>query len=362
MEGCTGQGWEGSGWAWEAWGWCPDSSRDTQASADREAACHEAPQRVKRCCGSRGRPIHRGHLCATPGSSMSAVTSKAPAILHLLWPFYSQCATSWCFTHTLTCWQHGSCGAVHTAADRPGGAGCGAGPPRHQNSPAQQALAMVASSPHALPPSAQRIPRPTAQAQSAFSTGQPAEPVYQQIGTRHQDGDTLDQLNVEPTTSCPDHLARLLSSSSVVTGWPGPLPAKPSSEHSSTAGASSGLGYTSGRSSSNSFRGRGKVPGKSTGQDGKGSSTARPKDEALVNSLAHVAQALCAVLGRQEKGLIMNRLISTCKAEGAWVGAHEECLFRAPTCTAQLNTQDWRLQNPYVDCVYCCVHRARELE
>ncbi|KAL6764200.1 hypothetical protein V8C86DRAFT_2477546, partial [Haematococcus lacustris] len=130
--------------------------------------------------------------------------------------------------------------------------------------------------------------------------------------------DMVDQLSEEPTTSCPDHLAHLLASSPVVTGWPGPLPAKPSSEHSSTAGGSSGLGHTTGTSSSNSGRGRGKVPGKSTGQGGKGSSTACPKDLALVNSLAHVAQALCAVLGRQEEGLIMDQLISTISPEPPW--------------------------------------------
>ncbi|GFH12443.1 hypothetical protein HaLaN_08137 [Haematococcus lacustris] len=57
------------------------------------------------------------------------------------------------------------------------------------------------------------------------------------------------------------------------------------------------------------------MKGKSTEQGGKGSSTACPKDLAVVNSFAHVAQALCAVLGRQEEGLIMDQLISTCKAE-----------------------------------------------
>ncbi|GFH10093.1 hypothetical protein HaLaN_05344 [Haematococcus lacustris] len=66
----------------------------------------------------------------------------------------------------------------------------------------------------------------------------------------------MDQLSVEFTTSCPDHLARLLSSS--------------------------------------------------------------PADLAVVNSFAHVAQALCAVLGRQEEGLIMDQLISTCKAEDSY--------------------------------------------
>ncbi|KAJ9524467.1 hypothetical protein QJQ45_019582 [Haematococcus lacustris] len=128
--------------------------------------------------------------------------------------------------------------------------------------------------------------------------------------------DIEEQLNVKPTTSCPDHLARLLASSPAMTGWPGPLPAKPSSEHSSTAGASLGLDHTSSRSSSNSCRGRGRVKGKSSGQGGKGSSSACPKDLAVVNSFAHVVQALCAVLGRQEEGLIITQLVSMCKAEG----------------------------------------------
>ncbi|KAJ9524383.1 hypothetical protein QJQ45_008580 [Haematococcus lacustris] len=131
--------------------------------------------------------------------------------------------------------------------------------------------------------------------------------------------DMVDQLNVEVTTSCPDHLARLLASSPVVTGWPGHPPVKPSSNHSSAAGANSGLSHTSGSSSSsssNSCQGRGRVKGKSPGQGGKGSSTACSKDLAIVNSFAHVAQALCAVLRRQEEGLIMDQLISTCKAEG----------------------------------------------
>ncbi|KAJ9512474.1 hypothetical protein QJQ45_018766, partial [Haematococcus lacustris] len=129
--------------------------------------------------------------------------------------------------------------------------------------------------------------------------------------------DMVDQLTVKPTTSCPDQLARLLASSPAATGWPGHPPAKLSFEHSSTAGASSGLGRTSDSSSSNRGRGRGRVQGKSTGQGGKVSSTACPKDLAVVNSFAHVAQALCAVLGRQEEGLIMDQLISTCKAEGS---------------------------------------------
>ncbi|KAL6764198.1 hypothetical protein V8C86DRAFT_1679777 [Haematococcus lacustris] len=131
----------------------------------------------------------------------------------------------------------------------------------------------------------------------------------------NRDMERVDQLNVKPTTSCPDHLACLLYSSPAVTGWPGPLPAKLSPvDSNSTACATFGVGHTS--SSSNSGRGRGRVQGKSTGQGVKGSSTACPKDLASLSLFAHVAQALCAVLGRQEEGLIMDQLISTCKAEG----------------------------------------------
>ncbi|KAJ9524367.1 hypothetical protein QJQ45_008574 [Haematococcus lacustris] len=53
--------------------------------------------------------------------------------------------------------------------------------------------------------------------------------------------DIEEQLDVKPTTSCPDHLARLLGSSPAVTGWPGPLLAKLSPmDSNSTAGASLG--------------------------------------------------------------------------------------------------------------------------
>ncbi|KAL6755771.1 hypothetical protein V8C86DRAFT_2668485 [Haematococcus lacustris] len=133
------------------------------------------------------------------------------------------------------------------------------------------------------------------------------------------------------TTSYPDHLARMLSSSPVVTGWPGHPPAKPSSEHNSTAG--SGLGHTSGRSSSNSGWGRGGVKRKSPGQGGKGSSTGSPMDLASVNTYAHVAQALCAVLGRQEEGLIITQLVSMCKAEGPerWSGLQLDASYLATT-------------------------------
>ncbi|KAL6764225.1 hypothetical protein V8C86DRAFT_1681179 [Haematococcus lacustris] len=97
------------------------------------------------------------------------------------------------------------------------------------------------------------------------------------------------------TTSCPDHLARLLARSPAVTGWPGPLPAKPSPlNSSSTARGSSSKG----------------------GGSSKRRQNHRILDPASWNSFAHVAQAMCAVLGRQEEGLIMDQLISTCKAEG----------------------------------------------
>ncbi|KAJ9524375.1 hypothetical protein QJQ45_008573 [Haematococcus lacustris] len=119
------------------------------------------------------------------------------------------------------------------------------------------------------------------------------------------------------TTSYPDYLAHLLASSPVVTGWPGSPPAKPSYEHShSTAGASSGVGHTSGSSSSRGW-GSSKVQGSSQGQSGKGSSTGSPMDLASVNTYAHVAQALCSVLGRQEEGLIITQLVSMCQAEGS---------------------------------------------
>ncbi|KAL6764233.1 hypothetical protein V8C86DRAFT_2478108 [Haematococcus lacustris] len=112
--------------------------------------------------------------------------------------------------------------------------------------------------------------------------------------TRPED-DTDTWLAKKVTTSCPDHLARLLASSPVVTGWPGPLPDKLSPlDSSSTAGGSSSKG----------------------GGSSKRRQNHRILDPASWNSFAHVAQALCAVLGRQEEGLIKDQLISTCKAEG----------------------------------------------
>ncbi|KAL6755797.1 hypothetical protein V8C86DRAFT_178061 [Haematococcus lacustris] len=83
------------------------------------------------------------------------------------------------------------------------------------------------------------------------------------------------------TTSCPDHLARLLARSPVVTGWPGPLPAKPSPlNSSSTARGSSSKG----------------------GGSSKRRKNHRILDPASWNSFAHVAQALCAVLGGRRRG------------------------------------------------------------
>ncbi|KAJ9524398.1 hypothetical protein QJQ45_008612 [Haematococcus lacustris] len=102
----------------------------------------------------------------------------------------------------------------------------------------------------------------------------------------HFGQDVVAQLEDKVTTSCPDQLARLLASSPVVTGWPGPLPAKPSPLYSSTAEDSPGLGRKSGRCSSNRA------------------------DPAAVNAYAHLAQALCAMLGRQEEELDI-----TCQAE-----------------------------------------------
>ncbi|KAJ9524784.1 hypothetical protein QJQ45_024401 [Haematococcus lacustris] len=108
-----------------------------------------------------------------------------------------------------------------------------------------------------------------------------------------------------PTSSCPDHLARLLASSPAVTGWPGPLPAKLSSEHSSTALASSGMGHTSGRSS------------RLIESQGSSSSTAgAPLDPVLWNTYAHLAQALCAVLWRQDEGFDVDLLLSAAHNQG----------------------------------------------
>ncbi|KAJ9524205.1 hypothetical protein QJQ45_004990 [Haematococcus lacustris] len=103
--------------------------------------------------------------------------------------------------------------------------------------------------------------------------------------------DVLALVQDKVTTSCPDQLACLLASSLVVTGWPGPLPSKPSPMNSSTAEDSPGLGHKSSRCSSTRA------------------------DPAAVNAYAHLAQALCAVLGRQEEELGI-----TCQAEGpdAW--------------------------------------------
>ncbi|KAL6755773.1 hypothetical protein V8C86DRAFT_177340 [Haematococcus lacustris] len=137
----------------------------------------------------------------------------------------------------------------------------------------------------------------------------------------------------DKVTTYPDHLAHLLASSPAVTGWPGSPPAKPSYEHSySTAGASAGVGPTSSSSSSSSW-GSSKAQGSSQGQSGKGPSTGSPMDLASVNTFAHVAQALCAVLGRQKEGLIITQLVSMCQAEGpeSWSGLQEGASFLAST-------------------------------
>ncbi|KAJ9524319.1 hypothetical protein QJQ45_008521 [Haematococcus lacustris] len=135
--------------------------------------------------------------------------------------------------------------------------------------------------------------------------------------------DMLAWLQDDVTISCPDQLAGLLASSPAVTGWPGALPRKPSPMDSSTAEDSPGLGHKSGRCSRNRSRGngRGRGKGSSTGRHEQGCSTAGPANLAAVNASAHLAQALCAVLGRQEEQLGI-----TCQAEGpeAWSMFQEE--------------------------------------
>ncbi|KAJ9524208.1 hypothetical protein QJQ45_004987 [Haematococcus lacustris] len=136
--------------------------------------------------------------------------------------------------------------------------------------------------------------------------------VYEDYDITHSSQDVLAWLRDKVTTSCPDQLAGLLASSPVVTGWPGPLPAKPTPLNSSTAEDSQGLGHNSGRCSSNRgrARGRGREKGSSTGRHVQGCSTPYPADPAALNAYAHLAQALCAVLGRQEEELGI-----TCQAE-----------------------------------------------
>ncbi|KAL6755781.1 hypothetical protein V8C86DRAFT_177610 [Haematococcus lacustris] len=98
--------------------------------------------------------------------------------------------------------------------------------------------------------------------------------------------------------------------------------------------STAGVGPTS-SSSSSSSRGWGssKAQGSSQGQSGKGPSTGSPMDLASVNTYAHVAQALCAVLGRQKEGLIITQLVSMCQAEGpeSWSGLQEGASFLAST-------------------------------
>ncbi|KAL6759554.1 hypothetical protein V8C86DRAFT_2571079, partial [Haematococcus lacustris] len=128
--------------------------------------------------------------------------------------------------------------------------------------------------------------------------------------------DPLAWMQGKVTPACPQKLACLLASSPAVTGWPGALPAKPSPMDSHTAKESPGLGpgaTPSGRLSSNRGRGRGRgrEQGSSTGRHVQGCSTAGPADLAAFNAYAHLAQALCAVLGRQEEVLG-----TTCQAQG----------------------------------------------
>ncbi|GFH18831.1 hypothetical protein HaLaN_15696, partial [Haematococcus lacustris] len=138
------------------------------------------------------------------------------------------------------------------------------------------------------------------------------------------------------TTSCPDQLARLLASSPAVTGWPGPLPAKPSPWNSHTAEDSPGLGSKSGRCSSNRGRARGREKGSSVGRHVRGCSAAGTAEVAAVNAYAHLAQALCAVLGRQEEGLGI-----TCQAEGpeAWSVWQGEVSYLASTTVLHLKRE-----------------------
>ncbi|KAL6764156.1 hypothetical protein V8C86DRAFT_1677792 [Haematococcus lacustris] len=144
--------------------------------------------------------------------------------------------------------------------------------------------------------------------------------------------DVVAWLQDKVTTSCPDQLARLLSSSPVVTGWPGALPHKPSPLYSHTAEDSPGLGHNSGRCSSNRGRARGREKGSSTGRHVQGWSIG-PADPAAVNAYAHLAQALCAVLVRQEE-----ELGTTCQAEGpeAWSMSQQEIKSLASTTTFPL--------------------------
>ncbi|KAJ9532365.1 hypothetical protein QJQ45_010441 [Haematococcus lacustris] len=72
--------------------------------------------------------------------------------------------------------------------------------------------------------------------------------------------DPLAWLLGKVTPSCSHKLARLLASSSAVTGWPGPLPAKPSPMDSHTAKDSPGLSRNSGRLNSNRGTSLGPLP------------------------------------------------------------------------------------------------------
>ncbi|KAL6764168.1 hypothetical protein V8C86DRAFT_1678286 [Haematococcus lacustris] len=165
--------------------------------------------------------------------------------------------------------------------------------------------------------------------------------------------DMLAWLQDNITTSCPDQLARLLASSPAVTGWPGPLPAKPSPLDSSTAEDSPGLGHNSGRCSSNRGRGngrgrgRGRGKGSSTGRRVQGCSTAGPANLAAVNASAHLAQALGVVLARQEE-----ELGSTCQAEGMWTNTMYVIMYVVMGKTSLSQQDEMRDSSPLCGAVH----------
>ncbi|KAJ9524206.1 hypothetical protein QJQ45_004989 [Haematococcus lacustris] len=142
--------------------------------------------------------------------------------------------------------------------------------------------------------------------------------VYEDHHITHFGQDVLALVQDKVTTSCPDQLARLLASSPVVTGWPGPLPRKPTPLDSHTAKDSPGLGHKSSRCSSNRGRGRGREKGSSTGRHVQGSSTPGPANLVALNVYAHLAQALYAMLGRQEEEVGI-----TCQAEDSLLDQHK---------------------------------------
>ncbi|KAJ9524703.1 hypothetical protein QJQ45_024321, partial [Haematococcus lacustris] len=132
------------------------------------------------------------------------------------------------------------------------------------------------------------------------------------IGAFSGDGELAMGMDItllfrESLGSCPQQLAHKLSSSTVVTGWPGALVAAPSRAGSSAT--NSGSRFSSSSRSSNS-----------RGQGSSSSSGAHSDDPraiaAVVNSYAHAAQALCAVLGRHEEPMSLHLVIRTCRSEG----------------------------------------------